>query len=268
MLHYKDQVQQASKSNKPSSQLDRRTSGFSKAISPMDRNYNLQSNNNVQGVATINPDDLALFMANVTQHGVQNQLHGQIHPQASRVQFKDERGVNHDNGKETTINNTTQYQNNIPGHYKSNNPDQRGNNPDQGGNPGNPDNNVTDPFNNWSLNTKLTLYKRTPLPTSVKWTSAIAFEDFYNSFTAHIGQQLHLQYILAPAFHTIYFQHGHDLYVVLGLANKMNIHSSLKLISLEQFYNDIGFLYYALKQALVSRGSDLIIQQESNTDRR
>ena len=35
---------------------------------------------------------------------------------------------------------------------------------------------------------------------------------------------------------------------------------------MEQFYNEIGFLYYALKQALVSRGVDLIIQQESNTD--
>ena len=46
----------------------------------------------------------------------------------------------------------------------------------------------------------------------------------------------------------------------------MNIHASQNFISLEQFYNDIGFLYYALKQALVSRGGDLIIQQERNTD--
>ena len=49
----------------------------------MDKNYIPHSKNNVQGVATIHPDDLAFFMANITQHDVQDHLHGQIHPQAS-----------------------------------------------------------------------------------------------------------------------------------------------------------------------------------------
>ena len=75
--------------------MDRRTSGFSKAISPMDANYNPQSNQNVQGVTTINPDDLSLFMAGVAQHGVQNQNYCQIHPQSSWVKFENKRGAHH-----------------------------------------------------------------------------------------------------------------------------------------------------------------------------
>ena len=46
----------------------------------------------------------------------------------------------------------------------------------------------------------------------------------------------------------------------------MNIHSSLKFITQEQLSNGINFLYFALKQALKSRGSDLIVQQEETND--
>ena len=178
--------------------MDRRTSGFSKAISPMDANYNPQSNQNVQGVTTINPDDLSLFMAGVAQHGVQNQTYGTIHPQSSRVKFEDERGAHHHgnqnynrgNKPDQNLDNQGGNQNGESNDNQNVNYDQRS----QGGNPGgNPGGNSTNQFNNWSPNPKLTLYKRTPLPTSVKWTSATAFEDFFNSFTAHIGQQLHLQ---------------------------------------------------------------------------
>ena len=83
LIQYADEIKRASKSNKTSSQLDRRTSGFSKAISPMDDNYNPQSNQNVQGVTSINPDDVSLFKADVAQHGVQNQTYGKIHQQSS-----------------------------------------------------------------------------------------------------------------------------------------------------------------------------------------
>ena len=46
----------------------------------------------------------------------------------------------------------------------------------------------------------------------------------------------------------------------------MNIHSSLKFVTLEQLSNDINYLYFELKQALKSRGSDLIIQQNETND--
>ena len=69
-----------------------------------------------------------------------------------------------------------------------------------------------------------------------------------------------------PAFHTIYFKHGNDLYTVLGMANMMNVHIAIKYISIEQFQNDINYLYYALKQALKSRGSDLVVTAEDTCD--
>ena len=73
-------------------------------------------------------------------------------------------------------------------------------------------------------------------------------------------------YIIKAALHFVNFKHGYDLYLVLGLANYMNIHTPLNFISLEQFYNDIGYLYNALKQALKSKGNDLIVQQKHNSD--
>ena len=65
-----------------------------------------------------------------------------------------------------------------------------------------------------------------------------------------------------PAFHTIYFKHGNDLYTVLGMANMMNEHITIKYISIEQFQNEINYLYYALKQALKSKGTDLVSTAE------
>ena len=63
----------------------------------------------------------------------------------------------------------------------------------------------------------------------------------------------------------MWLKHGHNPYVTLGLASKMNIHISVKYVTLEQLYDDINFLYFALKQTLKSRGSDLVIkEQETN----
>ena len=53
---------------------------------------------------------------------------------------------------------------------------------------------------------------------------------------------------------------------MLGLANYMNILTSLNFISFEQFNNDNGYLYNALQQALKSNGSDLVIQQDESQD--
>ena len=65
-----------------------------------------------------------------------------------------------------------------------------GGNPGPGG--GNPDQNYDHINYNPPISKPLTLYKRSPLPTSVKWSNSVDFKDFYNDFTAHIGQQLHL----------------------------------------------------------------------------
>ena len=111
-----------------------------------------------------------------------------------------------------------------------------------------------------------TLYKRTPLPVTVKWTSKTNFESFLSDFSAHVGQQSNMGYIMKESFHSIYLKYGDDAYLTLDLANYRRIHSSLHFITYEQFLNDIGYLYNALKQALKSKGSDLIVQEEHTCD--
>ena len=81
-----------------------------------------------------------------------------------------------------------------------------------------------------------------------------------------MGQQNNMGYLLKDKFHSIYFKYGSDIYFTLGLANYRNIHTSLNFISFEQFNNDSGYLYNALKQALKSKGSDLVIQQNESQD--
>ena len=46
----------------------------------------------------------------------------------------------------------------------------------------------------------------------------------------------------------------------------MNVHISVKYVTLEQLYDDISFLYFALKQALQSRGSKLVIKEQETND--
>ena len=102
------------------------------------------------------------------------------------------------------------------------------------------------------------VYKSAPLPVSFKWTTKY-FEDFINDFSFHFGQQFYMRYILIPAFHTTYFRHGNDLYTVLVMANMMDLHLTVKYISIEQFQSDINYIYCALKQSLKSRGCDLVV---------
>ena len=49
------------------------SSGFSKAKSPLEPDFNLHSNDNTRGNLISIPNDIDLFMAGVTQHSVQNQ---------------------------------------------------------------------------------------------------------------------------------------------------------------------------------------------------
>ena len=101
------------------------------------------------------------------------------------------------------------------------------------------------------VNTKSgTLYKRTPLPVTVKWTPTVHFESFLSDFLAHVVQQSKMGYILKENFHAIYLKYGGDSYLMLGLEIYRCIYSSLHFITYEQFLNDISYLYNALKQAL------------------
>ena len=67
-------------------------------------------------------------------------------------------------------------------------------------------------------------------------------------------------------FHSLWLKHGHNPYATLGLANQMNVHISVKYVTLEQLHDDISYLYFTLKQALKSRGSDLVIKEQETND--
>ena len=100
---------------------------------------------------------------------------------------------------------------------------------------------------------------------SIKWTIN-DFENFPSDFISHIVQQHHLRYILNTVFHSLWLKHGHNPYVNLGLASKMNVHISVIYVTLEQLYDDISFLTFALKQTLKSRGGDLVIKEQETND--
>ena len=59
-----------------------------------------------------------------------------------------------------------------------------------------------------------------------------------------------MQYILEEKFQSIYLQFGNNKYVTLGLANAANVHPTVKYISVEQFKNDIPYLYNARKHSI------------------
>ena len=69
---------------------------------------------------------------------------------------------------------------------------------------------------------------------------------------AHIGQQPHLDYILDPIIHSLWFKDGSKTSAVddLGIANIMNVSQDIKYISEEQFFINLSYLYEALKQSL------------------
>ena len=45
------------------------------------------------------------------------------------------------------------------------------------------------------------LFERKPLPESLIWKQDKEFEQWHNAYTAYIGQQHHLEYILEKKFH-------------------------------------------------------------------
>ena len=79
-------LKKASKSSKKALINGRRSSGFSKAKSPLDTDYHPDWNLNVQG-QQVNLDKQQTFMAGIVQHGTQNRQGAQVHPRFSRVKF-------------------------------------------------------------------------------------------------------------------------------------------------------------------------------------
>ena len=77
------------------------------------------------------------------------------------------------------------------------------------------------------------LFERKPLPETLIWKQDKEFERWHNTYTAFIGQQQHLQYILETKFHSIYLQYGSNKYLTLGLANIAQVSPTVKYISVE-----------------------------------
>ena len=108
---------------------------------------------------------------------------------------------------------------------------------------------------------------RAPLPLAVKWVN-IPFDNHMALVEAHIGQQPHLDYILDPIIHSIWFKHDSKTNAAdfLGMANIMNVSQDIKYISEEQFFIDLIYFYGALKQSLKFQGSDLINKKARTKD--
>ena len=102
----------------------------------------------------------------------------------------------------------------------------------------------------------------------IKWARHDGFEEFICLFESHIGQQPNLQYIMNRVFHAIWLRHGRDrnYATVLGLGRATNVHVSIHYISEEQFVIDLNYLFSALKESLVNRGSDLIERENGTTN--
>ena len=73
---------------------------------------------------------------------------------------------------------------------------------------------------------------------------------------------------MSRKFHAIWLRHGEnrDYATVLGLGRSVNVHVSIYYISAEEFVVDLNYLFSALKQALVNRGSDLIEREDGTTN--
>ena len=83
-----------------------------------------------------------------------------------------------------------------------------------------------------------------------------------------MGQEPHLQYILSRVFHAIWFKHGgkRNYAQVLGLAKVTQVHNSVNYIIEEQCIIDLNYLFSALKQSLVNKGSDLVKREDGKTN--
>lgn len=81
------------------------------------------------------------------------------------------------------------------------------------------------------------LLRREPLLLTVKWVN-IPFGNYMALVEAHIGQQTHLDYILDPIIHSLWFKHGSKTSTadVLGMDNIMNVSQDIKYISDKLFH--------------------------------
>ena len=109
--------------------------------------------------------------------------------------------------------------------------------------------------------------KRSPLPSHCKWNgnSGSDFESFIDKFTGHVIQQSHMGYLLLDEIHIHWLQYG-DLKDVLEYGITNNIHQSLHHISPTQLADDITWLFGAMKQSIVGRGRNIILDHEATQD--
>ena len=94
------------------------------------------------------------------------------------------------------------------------------------------------------------LFERKPLPESLIWKQKKEFEKWHNTYTAYIGQQYHLEYILEIRFYSIYLQYEQNKYPTLGLTNITKVSPNVKYISVEQLGIDLSYFYNTLNLQL------------------
>ena len=228
-------MHQSSHQYLPSWNSERKSTGFNVPISPFDRDrWYPRCNSDIQGAVSVTPSKQEKFMATVSQHGIHNRKKAPLTPHVAH-QTPIVRNVQ--NTPKVTFNPLSTNQS-----YVTN-----GNNATIG---------------------KPNLYYRKALPKDTKWsgTGEDSFEEFLVDLNAHISQQIHLIYIIQPAFITLWLQHG-VIYQVLGLVRRMNLSYSLNYISEEQFVYDLNWLFGALKQAIgTGRGSEIVLKYEASQD--
>ena len=212
----------------PKSRNGRRLSAFGYVISPRDAEHAKGCNDGINAVSTAQQTAQTLYMAKVKQLESKKKHRANVNPTFSSFP-KDPPNANH---YEKEKRNTETLHEIYPTEKKS------------------------------------ALLRRTPLPSMTKWSTSTGFEKFVSIFESHIGQQPHLQYILCRVFHGIWFKHrGKRNYaLVLGLAKLTQVHISINYITGEYFFIDLNYLFSALKQSLVKKGSDLVRRKDGKTN--
>ena len=108
--------------------------------------------------------------------------------------------------------------------------------------------------------------KRTPLPSTVVWNGqAETLETYISLVEGHVDQQPFMSYILLRSIARWWFEYGDPCQVIL-IARQRKIHHSINIISEEQFEADIGWLYGAMKQSLISRGQHILRHYQNSKD--
>ena len=112
-----------------------------------------------------------------------------------------------------------------------------------------------------------TLIKRTPLPITIQWNgnSGKPLEDYIDQVSGHIGQQQNMGYILLESIAALLIKYG-DPQTVLQASIQQCIHPCIRLISEDQFLNDMVWLYSAMVQSIRERARSTIHDYSKSQD--